>query len=153
MRHVKLMSAVFAFPLMFSILWQGESCRKDSLTNVTTGESKIVPTGTWGGDGIRMDVTKRGAKIEFDCAYGAIDEPLMTGSDGRFRFKGVLVMERGGPVREGQEAKSLPASYTGSLSGQQMTLTVTITDTGQTIGTFTLTRGKAARLTKCQLRS
>jgi hypothetical protein len=144
------MSAVFAFPLMFSILWQGESCGKGSVTDVTAGESKIVKTGTWGGDGLRMDVTKRGAKIEFDCAHGAIDKSLMTDRNGRFDFKGVLVMERGGPVREGQAAQRLPARYAGSVDGNRMMLTVTLTDPYQTIGTFTLTRGKAARLTKCQ---
>ena len=150
MPHVKLMCAVFAFPLVFSILWRDDFCGKGSATDVTAGVPKIVTRGTWGGDGIRMDVTKRGAKIEFDCAHGAIDKPLVTDADGRFSFKGVLVKERGGPVREGQEAQSLPALYVGSASGQQMTLTVTLTDAYQTIGTFTLKRGEAARLTKCQ---
>ena len=150
MLHVKLLSAVFVFPLMFSTLWQGESCQQGRVIDVTTEETKIVRTGMWGGDGIRMDVTKSGAQIEFDCAHGAIHKRLVTDSNGRFNLRGVLVMERGGPVREGQEAQSLPARYAGSIDGQHMTMTVTLTDAYQTIGTFTLTRGKAARLTKCQ---
>lgn len=143
------MQVVLTSFLMFAILWQGESCRKTSADNVSGKKTQSVPTGMWGGDHAHLDVAKGGAKIEFDCAHGTIDGPLVMSSDGRFDLKGVFVRERGGPVRQGQEAKSLPARYAGSVDRKTMTLSVTLTDTGQDVGTFTLTQGRAGHLTKC----
>ena len=42
-----------------------------------------------------------------------------------------------------------PARYTGSTDGKSMTLNVTLTDGGQALGTFTLTRGAAPSVFKC----
>jgi hypothetical protein len=135
--------------LMFALLWQGQSCRKGGADNVSSSGMQSVMTGTWGGDHVQMDVAKDGAKLEFDCAHGAIDEPLVVSRDGRFDLKGVFVRERGGPVRQGHEEKRLPARYAGRVDRKTMTLSIKLTETGQDIGTFTLTQGSAARLTKC----
>ena len=143
------MQIVLTFFLMFAILWQGESCRKTSADNMSGKKTQSVPTGMWGGNHVRMDVAKGGAKLEFDCAHGSIDAPLVMSGDGRFDLKGVFVRERGGPVRQGQEDKSLPARYAGSVDRKTMTLSITLTDTGQDIGTYTLTHGTTGRLTKC----
>jgi hypothetical protein len=39
-----------------------------------------------------------------------------------------------------------PASYSGSISGDRMLLTIRLTDSNQTIGAFSLTRGSQGAL-------
>ena len=107
-----------------------------------------VPTGTWGGLGMRLDVAESGDRVEFDCAHGTI-EPLVVDSENRFDVGGTLVFEHGGPIREGERELSEPARYSGRLSGDTLTLTVTPTKTGESAGTFTATLGQAPRLRKC----
>ena len=54
------------------------------------------------GDHIRLNVTQAGAKVEYDCAFGTIDEPLLLEKDGTFEAHGIHVYERGGPIRLGE---------------------------------------------------
>jgi hypothetical protein len=143
------MPGALALLLMLAVLSQGEACRKAGAGKVTGGRTQSAQAGMWGGDHVRLDVAEGGAKHEYDCAPGAIDEPFVAGGDGRFELTGVFVRERGGPVRQGQEPEPLPARYAGRIERDAMTLSVTLTETGQEIGTFTLTRGKAGRLMKC----
>ena len=106
-------------------------------------------TGPWGGQHIALVVSESGAAIEYDCARGTIDTPLRAGAGGRFTATGTHVREHGGPVREGEAPDVHPADYVGLVRGDRMTLTVRETDTGTTIGTFTLSRGADARVVKC----
>ena len=104
---------------------------------------------SWGGEHVRADVRAESVNFEFDCAHGASEGPLAPGADGRFDLQGFFVAERGGPVRRDQKEKRRPARYSGRVEGETMTLSVTLTESGDEIGTFTLTRGQPARLTKC----
>jgi hypothetical protein len=108
-----------------------------------------VAAGTWGGQHVALAVTADGGRIEYDCAHGALDEPLALDGSGRFDVTGTHTPERGGPVREDDKPVSRPARYAGRVDGRRMTLTVTLTDTGELLGTFALTQGVAGRLTKC----
>ena len=105
--------------------------------------------GPWGGEHIRLVVAESGAAIEYDCAHGTIDVPLRAGAGGRFTASGTHVREHGGPIHEDEVPDVHPAGYTGLVRGDRMTLTVRETDTGTTIGTFTLRRGEDARVFKC----
>ena len=109
-----------------------------------------VPEGSWGGVHIGMEVADKGADIEFDCAHCTISERLVLDREGRFRTKGAYVREHGGPIREGETPVSHPASYSGNVRGKVMTLTVALTDSSESIGTFTLTQGSEARVFKCR---
>ena len=115
---------------------------------VGEGGKSDVPAGTWGGDGVRLEVGERGAEVEFDCAHGSMGK-ISPGRNGRFEVRGVFVRERGGPERIGGEPEGEPARYSGRVEGERMTLRVTLTDSNTDAGTFTLTRGKAGRLRKC----
>ncbi len=42
-------------------------------------------TGTWGGEHIGMIVSETGATLEYDCAHGAIDEPISHDENGEFQ--------------------------------------------------------------------
>lgn len=114
----------------------------------TTGPDAVIMTGSWGGDHAVLDVTATTASIEFDCAHGTLPVPL-TLNRGAFDVTGDFVQEHGGPIRSDETVDRQPARYTGTVSGNTMTLLVRLTATGQDRGTYTLTRGVSGRVFKC----
>jgi hypothetical protein len=121
--------------------------RSPLMNNFTDGG---VPTGTWGGEHVSLQVTERGAAVEFDCAHATIERRIILDRRGRFDIAGTHVEERGGPVRENENPDSYPVRFTGQVSGKKMRLTVRRTDTRELIGTFTLVRGQEPFLVKCK---
>lgn len=114
------------------------------------GDRGRPAAGVWGGSHIRLDVAEDGtAAVELDCAHGTVSEPILPGDDGTFRAAGSYVQERPGPVREGQEDTGRPAHYAGRVEDGRMTLTITLTGSGDELGPFELIHGKTPRLTKC----
>src|SRR5690348_818215 len=87
-----------------------------------------ISTGSWGGQHISMTVGAKSATIEYDCANGVIDGPLVVDAGGHFNLRGTHHMERGGPVRADETSKGQPATYTGSIEGNKMTLTLKVED-------------------------
>jgi hypothetical protein len=83
-----------------------------------------------------MIVNESGASLEYHCAHGTIDEPISLDENGEFDVIGVHVRERGGPTRLGEIPDEHPARYKGYIKGNVMTLTVTLTDSGQKVGEF-----------------
>lgn len=108
-----------------------------------------IPRGEWGGDHISMNVGERSAKIEYDCAEGEIQGPLVVDGQGKFELHGTFTMERGGPIRQGESSRPQPASYSGEIKGNTMTLILKISDS-EDAETFTLEKGKAGKLVKCK---
>ena len=112
------------------------------------GENSMA-AGMWGGAHVRLEVSDGGeGKIEFDCAHGSI-EKIALDRAGNFNARGLFVQERGGPVREGEKKEGQPARFSGKVAGKTMTLRVVLTGADEEVGTFTLTHGRGARLTKC----
>jgi hypothetical protein len=107
-----------------------------------------IATGVWGGPHISIKVGSKSATIEYDCAKGVIDGPLVVDSDGHFNLRGTHTMERGGPIRADDNPKAQPANYTGSIKGTTMTLTLKLAD--EDVETFTLEKGKPGELFKCK---
>jgi hypothetical protein len=114
------------------------------------GVSRVVPSGVWGGEHLRVEVTATGATLEYDCANGAITGPIRLDSQGRFSARGSHTAERGGPVRLDDQPASARARYRGVVKGDTMTLTVTLETGKQPLGVFTLTRGGEPLLMKCR---
>ena len=120
-----------------------------ALRSPTYEGASSVATGTWGGTDIRLEVTDRGAQADFGCAHGSIDEPMTLDSDGRFDAKGTYAPEGHGPQREDQSGQGRPARYAGRVQGSTMTVTISLIESGETVGPFTLTHGKTPKITKC----
>ena|SRR6201988_2768794 len=118
------------------------------LMSLTAMKQQRIATGVWGGQHINIKVGANSATIEYDCASGVIDGPLVVDGDGRFNLRGTHHMERGGPVRSDEEPRKVPATYTGSIKGNTMTLTLKLADSDDE--TFTLERGKHGELFKCK---
>ncbi len=106
--------------------------------------------GKWGGQHLAVSLSTNGASFEFDCAHGQFDKPLRPDRLGRFAVRGVYVEEHGGPIFEGEVPGLHPASYTGRIKGNRMTLRVKLLDTRQHVGTFIVTQGEPARVFKCK---
>ena len=70
---------------------------------------------------------------------GEILEPILV-VDGKFSALGLHYMGIGGPIGV-DRVHPRPARYEGSVDGDQMTMTVTLTDTKEQVGTYTLVRG------------
>ena len=69
----------------------------------TAADGANVPSGTWAGEHIVLEVTAAGATVEFDCAHGTIDAALILDSAGRFDVAGSFTRESGGPTRQDPE--------------------------------------------------
>ncbi len=149
MKIPKLMTAVFVLQII-TVLGQDGACQHKDNTTMPTTKTERARTGTWGGQGARLDVTEGGGTVEFDCAHGTISEPLVPDEIGHFEVRGTYVRERGGPVRIGAEEKGQPVIYIGDLSDQKLlTLTIKLADSKDVVATYTVTHGKNARLRKC----
>lgn len=109
---------------------------------------QTIPAGTWGGQHIHMKVGAKSATIEYDCASGEIKGPLVVDRDGNFNLRGVHRIERGGPIRADEKPNEVPATYTGSIKGNTMTLNLKLSDSD--METFTLEKGKEGELFKCK---
>jgi hypothetical protein len=157
----ELLGAVLCLLLATMMLWQGSSCKStranlnsarsdnQSMSNDSTRQNTTDLKGTWGGDHISMDVADSGAEINYDCAHGSITEKIVPDGRGAFVAKGLHVTERPGPVRQGDDLTGKPATYRGSVDGDTMKLTVTLSGSEETVGSFTLTHGKTGRVRKC----
>ena len=113
-----------------------------------TQNMQRIPTGVWGGQHINIEVGEKSARIEYDCASGVINGPLIVDSSGNFNLRGTHRIERGGPIRADDDSKGHPATYTGSIKGNTMTLTLKVGE-GEA-ETFTLEKGKEGELVKCK---
>lgn len=118
--------------------------------STTESRAKSLPLGQWGGQHISIDVTGRGATVEYDCAHATITRRITIDRHGRFDVSGKQFSEHGGPVRQGPESDGYPVSFKGEVNGKTMTLSVTNTLTKELIGTFTLVHGAEPRLMKCK---
>jgi hypothetical protein len=120
-------------------------------TTPTSGSAlDAVPIGTWGGEHAGLMVGEVGASAEFDCAHGATSGAMTLDAASRFDVAGTYTREHGGPVQNPPPPPDIhPARYTGSTDGRTLILTVTLGDTGDVFGPYTLTFGAQPRLLKC----
>lgn len=131
----------FASALMIGISFAAAGC--------TTAPTPLVALGPWGGPHIGMQVTATGARLEYDCAEGVIEQPLRADADGWVTATGVHIPGHGGPIREGEILPALRARYEGRLAGDQMRLLVILIETGVELGEFELRRGRSGVLVRC----
>ena len=110
-------------------------------------ESGLI--GSWGGIGVRLTVGAGSSILQFDCANGTIEQPFAVDAAGLFDLAGTFVLESPGPIREDEKLVRHPARYRGSTDGKTLTFTITLTDSGQIFGPFTLALNAPGRVFKC----
>ena len=126
--------------LLLTLLGASATCRGSLTGPVTQGD--------WGGEHIGLVVTTIGATLEYDCATGTIDNPIVA-TDGLFSVSGTHTRGHGGPIRQDEIPDKHPARYDGRIDGETMILDVTLTDSGEKLGRYTLVRGRPAQVFKC----
>ena len=103
--------------------------------------------GTWGGDNAGLIVTDTDVHVHIGCTVGDAVGPIHPDADGRFEATGTYNVDAY-PVDRGIIH---PATFTGQIIDQTMTLTVTLTDTARVLGPVTLTYGKEPIMGPCPI--
>ena len=103
--------------------------------------------GTWGGENAGLIVTNNDVHVHVGCTLGNATGPIRADANGRFEVTGTYNVDAH-PVDRGILH---PATFRGQIVGETMTLTVTLTDTGQVIGPVTLVYGKEPKMGPCPI--
>ena len=109
-------------------------------------QGPMALSGDWGGPHIGVVLEGGLGAVQFDCAAGSIDQPIISG--GPFRVPGTYRPGAEGPVRVGQIFTVKRATYSGTATKTTMTMTVTLDD-GEMLGPFDLTLGAPPQITRC----
>jgi len=133
----------FGVLLIFGLLFGG------FMVSAGSQKTKRLAAGVWGGPHVSVAVGSQSAEVEYDCAHGLIEGPLVVDEEGKFTWRGTFTPERGGPVRQGDSARAQPATYSGEINGNTMTLQLKIGDSDDTEN-FTLEKDKPGKLVKCK---
>ncbi|HBB86591.1 MAG TPA: hypothetical protein DC047_03130 [Blastocatellia bacterium] len=122
------------------------------LASIGIGARKMqkLGNGTWGGQHIQFEISDGSVDIQYDCAHGTITGPLTVDRQGRFSWRGTYTRERGGPIRLGQRAQDQGVTYSGTLNGNTMQLTVRFENSTLAPQTYTLARDTVGRVRKCK---
>lgn len=108
-----------------------------------------VKAGQWGGPHISMTVASASTDIEFDCGRATAPGTIDTDAEGRFVTSGTFLQERPGPTTPDGPTQR-PMRLSGTVRGNDMQVSIVLTDSNEDLGSFTLTFGTAARLVKCK---
>jgi hypothetical protein len=114
-------------------------------------QSKLVsvPPGSWGATGIGLVIEEDNVKIEYDCAEGEIKQKFTIDEQGNFSMNGVYIRRYPGALRVNLPLKRQPAIYEGKISGNTMTLKVTLTETNERLEEIVLERDKIPGIRRC----
>ncbi|HEX6072151.1 MAG TPA: hypothetical protein VFY95_04005 [Sphingomicrobium sp.] len=104
-------------------------------------------TGDWGGPHVGLHLGPTGGTLEYDCAAGTIG-PVIPGRGGRFVADGTHTPGWGGPEIAGQVRPTYRARFSGSVSGDRMTMAGRVAN-GVDLGPFTLRSGAEPGIFRC----
>ena len=131
------MRSTLVLPTIFAFI----ACSAATQTPITD----VV--GTWGGDNAGLIVNGTDVHVHIGCTLGDAIGPIVAGENGRFEVSGTYNVDAY-PVNRGI---THPASFTGQIVGQTMTLTVSLTDITRVLGPVTLIYGKEPTMGPCPI--
>jgi hypothetical protein len=107
--------------------------------------------GTWGGDDAGVVATDSLTHVHVGCTYGDMPGPIPLDPDGRFTVDGSYVL-RAYPIMVGP---SLPAQFSGRVSGRALTLAIAVNDTVEkklvALGPVTVVYGRTPSMGPCPI--
>jgi hypothetical protein len=103
--------------------------------------------GTWGGDNAGLIVNDTDVHVHIGCTLGDAVGPINPDANGRFEATGTYNVDAY-PVDRGI---THPATFSGQVVDQTMTLTVSLTDTARVLGPVTLVYGKEPQMGPCPI--
>src|SRR5713101_1621248 len=144
---MNFLGLLLSLPLALVLISHSVGLQLAGIHTAVRAKTHAVQKGTWGGEGVILEVTHKGAEVEFDCAHGQIVQPMTFDRKGDFDWAGTFTLEHGGPVLNNETDNADKARYTGHTEGKIMTLTVVREK--EKLGPFTLTYDKRPNLRKC----
>ncbi len=120
-----------------------------ALLSCSESPTAVSLEGSWGGEGVALEITDEGVSLEFDCATGAVEVPLGLDGSGSFTWPGTFTPGQGGPVQEDHQPEPEPAVYSGAVRGDRMSLGGSFGAADTPIGPYQLRKGERAVLRKC----
>jgi len=105
---------------LLAVAW---ACAADTATGPQG--AVVIPLGTWGGDSAGFIVGDTAAHLHIACTFGDISGRIPLDASGAFDVAGSYTL-RAYPIAVGP---SVPARFTGRLSGATLTVTATVNDT------------------------
>jgi hypothetical protein len=110
-----------------------------------------LAVGTWGGDNAGVIVTEEQGHVHVGCTFGDMPPGIQLDATGRFSVSGSYVL-RAYPVQQGP---SLPAQFSGRVSGRVLTLAIAVNDTVEkklvALGPVTVEFGRTPELGPCPI--
>lgn len=107
--------------------------------------------GTWGGDKAGVIVSDSGTHVHVGCTFGDMPAVVPLDPDGRFTIDGSYIL-RAYPVQVGP---SLPAQFSGRVSGRTLTLAIAVNDTVEkkvvALGPITVTYRRTPSMGPCPI--
>src|SRR6202521_5619403 len=131
------MTRITAILSIFAVL----ACSAATSTPIT----QVV--GTWGGDNAGLIVSDTDVHVHIGCTLGDALGPIHPDANGRFEATGTYNVNAY-PVDRGI---THPATFTGQIIDQTMTLTVSLTDIARVLGPVTLIYGKEPQMGVCPI--
>ena len=118
---------------------------------------KYLALGTWGAPGANLTVQPDSVSIDLPCANANFIGRPKLNSKGEFDAKGRYNQEGPGAVAiEPPSPKPLPgndsihnARFHGKVTGKKLEFTITLTESGEKLGPYSLVQGKSGRVFKC----
>jgi hypothetical protein len=119
--------------------------------STVVGPGGVLRAGEWGGDHANLTVTSDSARVEFDCASGWLDTPIVLDAAGHFEVGGSYRFEAG-PV-----GAAVPARWSGVVvqvpgGASLITLSGTVMPSGTApypVGPFHLLEGQRVTVFLC----
>lgn len=144
----RIYSAGIILTCLFWLNIPVEAQTKRGVRMLQTKKTKVAP-GNWGGSGIGLDIEETTVVLEFDCATAEIPGNLMIDKAGNFSTSGVYTRRMPGALRIKLLPKPAAARFEGKISGKTMTLKITLTESDEKVGDYTLQRGKTRTIRRC----
>ncbi len=124
------------------------ACAESSLLPPSDGR---LAMGTWGGDNWGVIVTDSAAHVHVGCTFGDMPGNIQLDANGRFTVQGSYVL-RAYPVQFGP---SLPATFSGRVTGSVLTLAVEVDDTVEkkvvALGPIAVVYGREPQMGPCPI--
>jgi hypothetical protein len=124
------------------------ACSDTGLPPVVNGQLAL---GTWGGDQAGLIVTETAVHVHVGCTSGDIPARVTLDAEGRFTVDGSYVL-RAYPVQVGP---SLPAQFSGRVTGGTLTLAIAVNDTVEkrlvALGPVSVVFGREPEMGQCPI--
>lgn len=111
----------------------------------------FLALGTWGADNAGVIVTPTAVHVHVGCTFGDMPGEIPIDAEGRFTIDGNYVL-RAYPVQVGP---SLPAQFSGRVTGRTLTLAIAVNDTVEkkvvALGPVAVTFGREPEMGPCPI--